>query len=198
MTWRRIAFKTLFERLLLVIFLALLVRTFVVSSYRMPASIMAPALVAGDIVLGYKVPFGIQVPFVQTKLFVRSPNRGDVVSIRFPGFSRRVYIRRVVAVAGDKVSIRDRQIFVNDTSVLQLQGKDTSAFTPVIIPAGEVFVVADSGDLTLAAALQTRLFSHVPIELIDAHILRIWSSSYWPEGAQLPTFRFDRFFAAVL
>lgn len=184
--------------MLLVIFLALLVRTFVLSSYRMPASIMAPTVLAGEVLLGYKIPFGIQVPFSHQKVFVRSPSRGDVVSVRFPGFSRRVYIRRVVGVAGDKVEIRNKQLLVNDAPVLAMSGNESPALPSMIVGKGEVFVMADSGDLTLAAALNTRLFSQVPIELVDAHILRVWSSSYWNEGAKLPTFRFDRFFAAVL
>ena len=101
-----------------VISLILFCYFFVVSSIFITTENMSPNLKKGDIVLswhfGYKLPF----PFMEDRgLKSVLLNRGDIISFRFPGDKEQLIVRRVVALPGDKLKIREGLLFLNDKVV---------------------------------------------------------------------------------
>ena len=71
------------------------------------------------------------------------PERGDVVLFMNPNNRRENYIKRVVAIAGDTVEIREGQLYVNDE---MLERREVRALTVDTIPGackGSVFVERD-------------------------------------------------------
>jgi signal peptidase I len=99
---------------MLAIFLALVVRTFLWSGYRVPTSSMAPTLLPGDFIFAFKLPYGIKIPLSQTKLIVTAPDRGDVVVFSFPDQPRISYVKRAIGLPGDRVEIKNGILFVNE------------------------------------------------------------------------------------
>lgn len=75
-------------------------------------------------------------------------NRGDIVSLSLP--SGEYYVKRVVAVAGDTVDIRDGKVFINGTEenasyVLgETIGENAAVVYPCTIEEGQVFVLGDN------------------------------------------------------
>jgi signal peptidase I len=120
---------------------------------------MLPTLQIGDHLLVNKFVYGLRMP-VTGKLLIpwKSPVRGDVVVFRFPKDRDIDYIKRVVAVAGDKVQIVNKRLVVNDAEVVDLQAhfatdvvySSTASprdnFGPVTVPAGKIFVMGDNRD----------------------------------------------------
>lgn len=99
----------------LVIFL---LRSFVAEPFRIPSGSMLPTLLIGDLILVNKYAYGLRLPVVHTKLFeVGTPQRGDVVVFRYPPDPRLDYIKRLVAVPGDRVSWKAGQLALNGTPV---------------------------------------------------------------------------------
>jgi signal peptidase I len=104
---------------------ALLIRGFVLDSYRVPTGSMEPTLLPGDVVLVSKLAYGAHTPDVFPFLpRLRLPalsglRRGDVVAVRFsdgvidPDGKSRVFIKRCVALPGDTVSITGGDVRVN-------------------------------------------------------------------------------------
>ena len=85
------------------------------------------------------------------------PKRGDVVVFTSEaGFS----VKRVIAVGGDTIAGRDRQVFLNgklihEPYVEHFRAGPASAetafmddFGPVTVPAGKLFVMGDNRDLS--------------------------------------------------
>ncbi len=102
------------ESLLVAVIVAVFLRVFVVSAYKIPTSSMMPTLMAGDFIFAYKLPYGVPVPFSAEKIGVELPKRGDVVVFRLPGNESVNYVKRVVGLPGERIEIRNKKLFIND------------------------------------------------------------------------------------
>jgi signal peptidase I len=101
------------ESLILAIIFALILRQFVFSAYRISNVMMEPTLKLGDFVLGYKLPYGVTIPFLDKHIGQTSPRRGDVLVFRCPSRPEASCIKRAVAVSGDRVEIRGQRLIIN-------------------------------------------------------------------------------------
>ncbi len=110
----RIIFREYFESLLVAIIIALVLRFFVISAYKIPTGSMTPTLKVGDFVFAYKLNYGVTIPFSGgERIAGRMPLRGDVVVFRFPGHENTSYVKRVVGLPGDHIQIKNKKLFVN-------------------------------------------------------------------------------------
>lgn len=102
------------ESILIAVAIALFLRAFVIEAFKIPTGSMVPTLAVGDHIFVNKFIYGLRVPFTNA-WFVQwgSPARGDVIVFRYPPDPSKDYIKRVVAVAGDRVRVEDDQVFVN-------------------------------------------------------------------------------------
>jgi signal peptidase I len=74
---------------------------------------MKPTIQEGDRVVVNKLAYDLKVPFTMIELAKwADPKRGDIVVLFSPYDGMRL-VKRVVAVPGDKVELRDEQLFVN-------------------------------------------------------------------------------------
>ncbi|MCL4760174.1 MAG: signal peptidase I [Burkholderiales bacterium] len=97
-----------------VLAIVFLLRSFLAEPFRIPSSSMRPTLVVGDYILVNKFSYGIRLPIVERKVVpIADPRRGDVVVFRYPVNPSQDFIKRVVAVGGDTVEYRDKQLAVN-------------------------------------------------------------------------------------
>ncbi len=150
------------EALVIAIVLALFIRAFVVQAFKIPSGSMQDTLLIGDYILVNKFIYGVKVPFTDwTIIPVKQPQRADIVVFRFPKDPSKDFIKRVIAVGGDTISIRDKRVYVNG----QLQKEDYAVHTdsrilpssgvygttrdnlaPVTVPEGKLFVMGDNRD----------------------------------------------------
>jgi signal peptidase I len=101
------------------VFLAMLL---VVSSLRsaladwndVPTGSMKPTIEEGDRVVVNKLAYDLKVPFTTLELFKwGDPQRGDIVVLFSPADGTRL-VKRVVGVPGDRIEMRENQLFVNE------------------------------------------------------------------------------------
>ncbi|MGE3756823.1 MAG: signal peptidase I, partial [Pseudobdellovibrionaceae bacterium] len=93
---------------------ALLVRYFVLAAYRVPTSSMAPTLRPGDFIFSSQVSYGIKIPGAQKRANPRLPERGEVIIFTHPGKSAPIYVKRVLALPGDRIEIQKGLVVLND------------------------------------------------------------------------------------
>ncbi|RXZ44284.1 signal peptidase I [Crenobacter cavernae] len=104
-----------------VILVVFLLRSFLVEPFQIPSSSMRPGLVVGDFILVNKFTYGIRVPVLNNVAVpVHQVERGDVAVFNYPPEPRVNYIKRVIGLAGDTVSYRDKKLTVNGKPVPQL------------------------------------------------------------------------------
>ncbi len=114
-----------------VILIVLMLRSFLAEPFRIPSSSMMPTLLIGDFILVNKFAYGVRLPVLNTRIIKgKSPQRGDIAVFRFPGMSQddptrgTNYIKRVIGLPGDRITYRDKVIYLNDEPVEQvLQGE---------------------------------------------------------------------------
>jgi signal peptidase I len=82
---------------------AYLVRSFLVEAFRLPSGSMMPTLLVGD-------------HFAVDK-FPRALVRGDLITFKWPVAPDKNFMKRVIAVEGDSVEVRDNVVFLNGQPV---------------------------------------------------------------------------------
>jgi signal peptidase I len=90
--------------------------------FYVPSGSMEPTLLIGDALLASKYPYGygtaslpMQINLPETgRVFEGTPKRGDVVVFRWPGDTSQAWVKRVVGLPGDRVQMRQGQLFIND------------------------------------------------------------------------------------
>jgi len=127
--------------------LALLIRTYGVQAFKIPSGAMQPTILVGDHVLVNKFTYGL-----------KEPQKGDIIVFKYPMDTRKDFIKRVVAVGGDSIESREKQIFVNGKPVIENylfnQGDKISSemfhkrdnFGPISVPEKSYFVMGDNRD----------------------------------------------------
>lgn len=99
--------------LLVVLLLLGFVRTALADWNPIPSASMRPTLLEGDVVLVNRVAYGLKVPLTDIEVLrLGEPRRGDVVTFNSPQDGVRL-IKRLVAVPGDVVEMRNDCLFIN-------------------------------------------------------------------------------------
>lgn len=101
------------ESTLVTAILALFMISFVVQGFEIPSSSMENTLLIGDRLLANKVGFAGRNGDGWGLLPYRSVRRGDVIIFKYPYPPHIHFVKRVVAVPGDRLKIVNRQVFIN-------------------------------------------------------------------------------------
>jgi signal peptidase I len=146
------------EALLVAALLAFFIRSFVVQAFKIPSGSMLPTLQIGDHILVNKFIYGLRLPYPLEKTLIEwgDPQRGDVIVFVYPRDPSKDFIKRVVAVEGDTVEIRHKQLYVNGVKVddphatfaddAQEVPGPRDNFGPVTVPPHKLFVMGDNRD----------------------------------------------------
>ena len=104
-----------------VILAVLLFRTFLLEPFRIPSGSMMPTLLVGDFVLVNKFAYGLRLPVTNTKILdTGEPKRGDIAVFRYPRNPKEDYIKRIVGVPGDTVTVRGEQVYIDGKPMPQI------------------------------------------------------------------------------
>jgi signal peptidase I len=147
------------ESIIWALVLAFIIRSCVVQAFKIPSGSMEDTLVVGDHLMVNKFIYGIKVPFGDTRLLkLRDPVRGDVLVFEYPEDRSKDFIKRVIGVPGDEISVRDKQVYVNglpyrnphevhkDAQLLSREQGPRDNFGPVRVPAHSYFMMGDNRD----------------------------------------------------
>lgn len=122
-----------------------IVRPLFVEAYFVPSGSMEPTIQIGDRILANKL-----LPRL------RPPRRGEIVMFRAPKWAdekEKVFVKRVVGTAGDRLQVRGGKLFRNGEPVAEPYLKETPDYTwppgadrgeEVVVPDGNVVVLGDN------------------------------------------------------
>jgi signal peptidase I len=106
------------ESILVAIAVALTLRAFVVEAFKIPTGSMIPTLQVGDHIFVNKFTYGPAIPWTQKRFWSHMPpERGDVIVFAYPEDPEKDFIKRVVAVPGDKLEARGGHPIINGWEV---------------------------------------------------------------------------------
>ncbi|WP_019529954.1 signal peptidase I [Dasania marina] len=193
-----------------VLFVVVLLRSFIVEPFQIPSASMVPTLKVGDYILVNKFSYGLRLPVLGTKIMaVGEPQRGDVM-VFFPPHDPRYFIKRVIGLPGDEIVYSNKTLTINgefmpqafvaqihesgqavklyneqfgDSShtIHNTMAIDRGGFT-MVVPQGHYFMMGDNRD----NSSDSRFWGPVPEQNIVGKAFAKWM--YWPSITQLPSF----------
>jgi signal peptidase I len=104
--------------ILISVLLALFVRSFIMTAYKVPTGSMQPTLKAGDFIFSYRMAYGFHLPWSQTSWGARTPERGDIVVFSYALQPETTYVKRVVGLPGDRIQIIGGKLHINETPLV--------------------------------------------------------------------------------
>lgn len=173
------------EFLITLTIMVFFIRVTTVEAFRIPTGSMEDTLLVGDFLLVNKFIYGIRspdwigVPFTKIGFHIpstrlpsfREVGQGDIVVFRYPRQPDLNYVKRCVAVGGQTVEIRGKQLYVDgklyenppeskfthqkkipkgvrERGIFSPNGESWNRdnFGPVTIPAGHYFMMGDNRD----------------------------------------------------
>lgn len=149
--------------------LSLLIITFLVQAFYIPSSSMEPALHVNDRILVSKLSYRIG-PI----------ERGDVIVFHYPLNPGKDFVKRVVALPGETVGLRDGVISINGRRLREFyptpqdptSGGCASSYGPQRIPEEQLFVLGDNR----CNSEDSRFFGFVPVRNVVGKAVLV----YWP------------------
>lgn len=178
-----------------ILLLTLLLRVFVVQGYRVPSRSMEDTILVGEYLLVDKIGYGPVVPFANWRIpGWTDPAPGDLVVVRSPADSRKLYVKRCIAVAGQVVDVRNKVIYVDeqrvvdppyskyeDVRILPAEQSPRDNHDPVRVPSQALYVVGDNRD----RSRDSRHWGPVPMSAVLGRARYVyWSCSPFPAGSR--------------
>jgi len=193
-------FKDFVETVVTAVVLALVLRAFVVQTFRIPSGSMEDTLLVGDFLIVNKFLYGIKIPFTDTRLRgVREPQRGDIIVFEYPNPDPRArkenYVKRCIGVPGDIVELKDNVLHVNGEAVdeqyikLRPPTPRWADYGPVKVPEGTLFMMGDNRNLSA----DSRDWGFLDTGLMKGKAVMI----YWSWNTRTARPRFDRIFDII-
>jgi len=134
--------------------IAIFLRTFFFQIYKIPTTSMVPTLVPGDKIFVNKLVYGPKVPFTDLRIKgFGKPQRGDVVVFIPPHDRKKAYIKRLIGLEGDKITLKDGNVYVNGKMVVEPtiarnyyynQGSFGAEGQEITVPKGKYFFLGDN------------------------------------------------------
>jgi len=186
------------ESILIALVLAVVIRSYFIQPFKIPSGSMRMTLIEGDHLFVDKWSYGPQVlppmfwdigfqegspllslrwpdallPMTKTRLpGLGKPRRGDVIVFVYPVDPTKDFIKRLIAVGGETVAIKDGTIYINDKEVTDPRIKRTYYYNrgdyggegqTVHVPPGYVFVMGDNS----GSSYDSRYWGFVPESII--------------------------------
>ena len=182
-----------FEAIVVAVILALFIRTWVFQAFKIPTGSMEQNLLIGDHLLVNKFVFSPSATSIERALLpIGEVSRGDILVFKYPEEPERDFIKRVVGLPGERLEVRDKTVYINDTKLDEPYLGDRNAtsfpgavaldrrdnFGPVAIPSRHYFMMGDNRD----NSQDSRFWGALPHEYLKGKATVIyWSFDGSPE-----------------
>ena len=100
--------KELFQWLIAIlaaVAIALFVDNFLIVNAQIPSGSMENTIMPDDCIMGFRLAYTFS-----------EPKRGDIVIFKYPDDETQKYVKRIIGLPGDTVTIEDGEIYINGSS----------------------------------------------------------------------------------
>ena len=105
---------------------------------------------------------------------LRTPKREDIVVFNFPNDPNRDFVKRIIGLPGEMVSIKNGEVFIDGLGLDEpyISAKDSDYMKPILVPQNSYFVLGDNRH----ASSDSRHWGSVSIDQIVGKVVM----RYWP------------------
>jgi signal peptidase I len=192
---KKSTFREYYEALLIAFIFVNFARIFVFQAFKIPTGSMEDNLKIGDHLIVNKFIYGPASDAWHKLLPLRDIRRGDIIVFRYPKGPETDYVKRVIGLPGDTVSIKDRIVYINGKALDEpyVVHRDTRVFpystvqiepfrsrdqmSPYSVPEGEYWAMGDNRDFSS----DSRYWGTVPRDLIKGRAFMVYWSFHGPQ-----------------
>lgn len=153
------------ETVVVALLIALVIRSFLVQLYVVDGESMFPTLHHGDRLLVNKIGYRLGEPRV-----------GEIVVVEDPQDPRRQLIKRVIALGGETVEVRNHVVFIDGKPLEEAYTNPVSVHFPDMrpqqVPEGHLFVMGDNR----GGSLDSRAMGPIPVNKVQGKAFFL----FWP------------------
>lgn len=159
-------------------------KTHIIQAFKIPAGSMLPTLEIGDHI------------FVDKMAPVKGIKRSEIIVFAFPEEERKDLIKRAVGLPGDKIEIKDKEIYINgerifenyvihnDPHIKPKEYEPRDNMGPITVPSDSLFVLGDNRD----QSYDSRYWGFVKTDKIKGKAIKI----YWSWDSKNKIVRWER------
>lgn len=124
--------------------IALLLRTYVFVNAIVPTESMEPTIMVNDRLIGSKLTY-----------INNEPERGDIVTFKCPDDTDTIYVKRIIGLPGEKITIVSGEVYINDSDTplsepyVNWEDEPDGDFGPYVVPENCYFVMGDNRNNSL-------------------------------------------------
>lgn len=154
------------EIIAIALLVAFLIRNFLFQPYRVQMGSMLPTLKENNLIIVNKITYRLN-----------DPKRGDIVVFRPPNGSKVFYVKRIVALPGETIEIRNGELLINGIPLEEdyISGATPGVYGPLTLGRDEYFVMGDHRN----NSLDSREFGPISKESIIGKAALV----FWPPSA---------------
>ena len=150
-----------------------LVKTFIAQPYEVPSGSMQPTIMIGDRIIAEKLSYAFG-----------SVERGDIVVFKDKTQPGRILVKRVIALAGQTVDLRDGYVVIDGVRLYEPYTHGSSSYVlpttfnnmeityPYTIPEGHLWVMGDNRE----DSADSRYFGPIEETAVEGRIFMV----FWP------------------
>ena len=177
------------DAIVVALVLAVHIIQYIVQAYYIPTSSMEDTLKVGDNLFVEKITYGPIVPKMiwmdkhihLSFMGIRTVKNGDIVIFRPPHEEDKDYIKRCIAIPGDKFEIKNGHVFINDKRIDEPYAKGLTEYFSFggekdnelqgVVPKGKIIVLGDNRE----NSQDSRYFGYLDINRIKGRAFIL----YW-------------------
>ncbi|OAT79512.1 signal peptidase I [Desulfotomaculum copahuensis] len=161
---KKSALGELLESVIIAVVLAAVIRLFILAPFYIPSGSMEPTLLVNDRIIVSKLAYHLG-----------EPHRGDIVVFKYPLDPSRDFVKRLIAVGGETVELRNSHLYINGREMPENYlppGMTFANFGPKKVPKGSYFMLGDNRN----NSDDSRVWGPLPRQDIIGKAIMI----YWP------------------
>lgn len=123
------------KHIAIAVVIAFILARFVIVNANIPTSSMESTIMVNDRIIAGRLNY----------LF-SEPKRGDIVVFKYPDDESVLFVKRIIGLPGDTVSVHNGSVFINDTKLDEpyLTTTTVGNFGPYTVPTGSYFMMGDN------------------------------------------------------
>jgi len=128
--------------IVLAIVFSVVINTFLLVNAKVPSASMENNVMTGDRLFGNRLSY-----------VTKEPQRGDIVIFKYPDDESQLFIKRIIGLPGETVTIIDGKVYINDNpeplNEPYIAQEMIGSYGPFEVPADSYFMMGDNRNYSL-------------------------------------------------
>ena len=138
------------KMIIIVVLIVTLINNVVLINAKIPSESMEKTVMTGDRLFGFRLAYGINIDLFGHEISkkIKDPERFDIIIFKYPDDEKKLFIKRLIGLPGEKVQITDGKVYINDSEIPLddsfIPEKARGNFGPYEVPENSYFMLGDN------------------------------------------------------